>query len=87
VTPYVGILNPVGIMGPSNFAFDWFDIRVPMIVVSLWIKRGTGNDIQSLLRPTHILYLIVTDAIYVVFVSIQQYMIGLNDERQGFIRK
>lgn len=43
VTPYIGIPSPDGIMGQSNFAFDRLGVRVPMIAVSPWIRRGTGN--------------------------------------------
>ena len=47
VTPYVGVPNPDGIIGPgpSNFAFDRLGVRVPAIAVSPWIKRGTGNGV------------------------------------------
>ncbi|ONK60595.1 uncharacterized protein A4U43_C08F20270 [Asparagus officinalis] len=41
VTPYTGIPNPDGILGQDNFGFDRLGVRVPTIVVSPWIKRGT----------------------------------------------
>ncbi|ONK77823.1 uncharacterized protein A4U43_C02F11100 [Asparagus officinalis] len=42
-TPYVGIPNPDGIKGPSPFffGFDRLGVRIPTIMVSPWIKKGT----------------------------------------------
>lgn len=42
-TPYIGIPNPDGIIGPEpyKFAFDRLGVRVPTIAVSPWIKKGT----------------------------------------------
>ncbi|KVH97140.1 Phosphoesterase [Cynara cardunculus var. scolymus] len=42
-TPNVGIPNPDGLVGPPpyNFQFDRLGVRVPAILVSPWIERGT----------------------------------------------
>ncbi|EFH53880.1 predicted protein [Arabidopsis lyrata subsp. lyrata] len=42
-TPYVGIPNPDGNTGPAPgfFKFDRLGVRVPTIMVSPWIKKGT----------------------------------------------
>ncbi|GJR73668.1 non-specific phospholipase C3-like protein [Tanacetum coccineum] len=42
-TPHVGIPNPDGLVGPPpyNFNFDRLGVRVPAILVSPWIERGT----------------------------------------------
>ncbi|XP_057788233.1 non-specific phospholipase C6-like [Salvia miltiorrhiza] len=42
-TPYVGVPNPDGNTGPSPyfFNFDRLGVRVPTIMVSPWIKKGT----------------------------------------------
>ncbi|CAM8912631.1 unnamed protein product [Rhodiola kirilowii] len=42
-TPYVGVPYPDGIMGraPYFFKFDRLGVRVPTIMVSPWIKKGT----------------------------------------------
>ncbi|GFP82471.1 non-specific phospholipase c6 [Phtheirospermum japonicum] len=42
-TPYVGVPNPDGNTGPSPyfFKFDRLGVRVPTIMVSPWIKKGT----------------------------------------------
>nr|XP_043623140.1 non-specific phospholipase C3-like [Erigeron canadensis] len=42
-TPHVGIPNPDGLVGPPpyNFQFDRLGVRVPAILVSPWIERGT----------------------------------------------
>ncbi|KAL3654967.1 Non-specific phospholipase C6 [Castilleja foliolosa] len=42
-TPYIGIPNPDGNTGPSPyfFKFDRLGVRVPTIMVSPWIKKGT----------------------------------------------
>ncbi|KAG0487573.1 hypothetical protein HPP92_009668 [Vanilla planifolia] len=42
-TPYVGVPNPDGLRGPSPFffEFDRLGVRVPTIMASPWIKRGT----------------------------------------------
>ncbi|MFS7889096.1 putative phosphoesterase, alkaline-phosphatase-like, core domain superfamily [Helianthus anomalus] len=44
-TPHVGIPNPDGLVGPPpyNFQFDRLGVRVPAILVSPWIERGTGK--------------------------------------------
>lgn len=51
-TPFVGVPNPDGNTGPapSFFKFDRLGVRVPTIMVSPWIKKGTGI--------TRILYLL-----------------------------
>lgn len=43
-TPYVDVPNPDGNTGPSPyfFKFDRLGVRVPTIMVSPWIKKGTG---------------------------------------------
>jgi len=43
-TPYVGIPNPDGNTGPAPgfFKFDRLGVRVPTIMVSPWIQKGTG---------------------------------------------
>ncbi|KAI3719265.1 hypothetical protein L6452_20160 [Arctium lappa] len=48
-TPHVGIPNPDSLVGPPpyNFQFDRLGVRVPAILVSPWIERGT-----VLHRPT-----------------------------------
>ncbi|KAI0515685.1 hypothetical protein KFK09_008351 [Dendrobium nobile] len=42
-TPYVGVPNPDGMRGPAPFFFDFdrLGVRVPTIMVSPWIKKGT----------------------------------------------
>ncbi|KAL0921015.1 hypothetical protein M5K25_008039 [Dendrobium thyrsiflorum] len=42
-TPYVGVPNPDGMRGPAPFLFDFdrLGVRVPTIMVSPWIKKGT----------------------------------------------
>ncbi|CAL9099155.1 unnamed protein product [Musa textilis] len=42
-TPYEGVPNPDGIMGPDPFffKFDRLGVRIPTIMVSPWIKKGT----------------------------------------------
>lgn len=47
-TPYVGVPNPDGMRGPAPFLFDFdrLGVRVPTIMVSPWIKKGTGNLIS-----------------------------------------
>jgi phospholipase C len=44
-TPYVNIPSPDGNTGPapSFFKFDRLGVRVPTIMVSPWIKKGTGK--------------------------------------------
>lgn len=43
-TPFVDVPNPDGNTGPSPFFFnfDRLGVRVPTIMVSPWIKKGTG---------------------------------------------
>ncbi|KAL5984428.1 NPC intracellular cholesterol transporter 1 [Asimina triloba] len=43
-TPVSGVPNPDGIVGPDPFyfKFDRLGVRVPTILVSPWIERGTG---------------------------------------------
>lgn len=45
-TPDTGVPSPDGIVGPSpyNFRFDRLGIRVPAILISPWIERGTGES-------------------------------------------
>ncbi|RWR86795.1 non-specific phospholipase C4-like protein [Cinnamomum micranthum f. kanehirae] len=42
-TPVSGVPSPDGIVGPEpyNFRFDRLGVRVPTIMISPWIKRGT----------------------------------------------
>ncbi|KAL0923085.1 hypothetical protein M5K25_007130 [Dendrobium thyrsiflorum] len=42
-TPVNGVPNPDGMLGPSpsNFNFDRLGVRVPTIMVSPWIEKGT----------------------------------------------
>ncbi|KAL6517985.1 Non-specific phospholipase C6 [Orobanche minor] len=44
MTPFDGVPNPDGINGPSPtfFKFDRLGVRVPTIMVSPWIEKGTG---------------------------------------------
>ncbi|KAK6924684.1 Phosphoesterase [Dillenia turbinata] len=51
-TPYVNVPNPDGNTGPapSFFKFDRLGVRVPTIMVSPWIKKGTV--INGPTRPT-----------------------------------
>lgn len=44
-TPVVGVPSPDGIVGPEpyNFQFDRLGVRVPAIMISPWIERGTGS--------------------------------------------
>ncbi|XP_057495450.1 non-specific phospholipase C4-like [Actinidia eriantha] len=43
LTPVVGVPSPDGIVGPEpyNFQFDRLGVRVPAILISPWIERGT----------------------------------------------
>lgn len=43
-TPVRGVPSPDGIVGPDPFAFrfDRLGVRVPTIIVSPWINKGTG---------------------------------------------
>lgn len=49
-TPYVNVPSPDGNTGPppNFFKFDRLGVRVPTIMVSPWIKKGTGNYSISL---------------------------------------
>lgn len=44
-TPVRGVPSPDGIVGPEPFlfGFDRLGVRVPAIVVSPWIDKGTGE--------------------------------------------
>lgn len=44
-TPVKGVPSPDGIVGPTpfNFNFDRLGVRVPTIMVSPWIQKGTGE--------------------------------------------
>ncbi|KAK6162748.1 hypothetical protein DH2020_002589 [Rehmannia glutinosa] len=44
-TPVTGVPSPDGIVGPEpyNFQFDRLGVRVPTIMISPWIEKGTGN--------------------------------------------
>lgn len=46
-TPVRGVPNPDGIVlpGPDFFDFDRLGVRVPTMVVSPWIEKGTGEYI------------------------------------------
>jgi len=44
-TPVHGVPSPDGIVGPPpyNFTFDRLGVRVPAILISPWIEKGTGT--------------------------------------------
>lgn len=44
-TPVRGVPSPDGIAGPEpfNFTFNRLGVRVPTIMVSPWIEKGTGE--------------------------------------------
>ncbi|KAK4488591.1 hypothetical protein RD792_004357 [Penstemon davidsonii] len=44
-TPVEGVPSPDGLVGPEpyKFQFDRLGVRVPAILISPWIERGTGN--------------------------------------------
>ena len=44
-TPVTGVPSPDDIVGPEpyKFQFDRLGVRVPSIMVSPWIEKGTGN--------------------------------------------
>ena len=48
-TPFVNVPNPDGNTGPAPyfFKFDRLGVRVPTIMVSPWIKKGTGKPSSS----------------------------------------
>lgn len=54
-TPFVNVPNPDGNTGPAPyfFKFDRLGVRVPTIMVSPWIKKGTGKPSSS----RHLLFL------------------------------
>ncbi|KAK4488593.1 hypothetical protein RD792_004359 [Penstemon davidsonii] len=43
-TPVTGVPSPDGIVGPEpfNFEFDRLGVRIPAIIISPWIEKGTG---------------------------------------------
>lgn len=45
-TPVTDVPSPDDIVGPEpyNFKFDRLGVRVPAILISPWIERGTGNN-------------------------------------------
>lgn len=49
-TPVSGVPNPDGIVGPDPFyfRFDRLGVRVPTILVSPWIDKGTGEFLSCL---------------------------------------
>lgn len=53
-TPYVGVPSPDGNKGPGPFffGFDRLGVRVPTIMVSPWIKKGTGKFLFGLMVET-----------------------------------
>lgn len=53
-TPVNGIPSPDDIVGPEpfNFKFDRLGVRVPAILISPWIKPGTGISFFSFLFIT-----------------------------------
>jgi len=55
-TPVRGVPSPDGIVGPEpfNFTFNRLGVRVPTIVVSPWIEKGTG---MKLIISLHWLFL------------------------------
>jgi phospholipase C len=50
-TPVDGVPSPDGIVGPPpyNFTFDRLGVRVPAILISPWIEKGTGNLFSQLI--------------------------------------
>ena len=44
-TPVTGVPNPDGIIGPDpfHFRFDRLGVRVPTLIISPWIDKGTGK--------------------------------------------
>lgn len=55
-TPYLGVPNPDGNNGPAPFffKFDRLGVRVPTIMVSPWIKKGTGMSSPNICKFIHI---------------------------------
>ncbi|KAK3008837.1 hypothetical protein RJ639_015320 [Escallonia herrerae] len=53
-TPVTGVPSPDGITGPEpyNFQFDRLGVRVPVIMISPWIERGTVLHGPSGPHPT-----------------------------------
>ncbi|PKA65307.1 phospholipase C [Apostasia shenzhenica] len=53
-TPYVGVPNPDGISGPEPFFFKFgrLGVRIPTIMVSPWIKKGSVVSRPGPNRPT-----------------------------------
>ena len=49
-TPATGVPSPDDIVGPApyNFKFDRLGVRVPTILISPWIERGTGTLSMSI---------------------------------------
>ena len=47
-TPVTGVPNPDGIIGPDPyyFRFDRLGVRVPTILVSPWVEKGTGENLS-----------------------------------------
>jgi len=43
-TPVNNVLNPDGLVGPEPYYFDFkrLGVRVPTIMISPWINKGTG---------------------------------------------
>lgn len=44
-TPVSGVPSPDGIVGPDpfDFKFDRLGVRIPTIMISPWIEKGTGT--------------------------------------------
>ncbi|KAL6564827.1 Phosphatidylglycerol/phosphatidylinositol transfer protein [Orobanche minor] len=51
--PNYGVPNPDGIMGPDPFFFEFnrLGVRVPTIVVSPWVNKGTALSMALMARP------------------------------------
>ncbi|KAK2979377.1 hypothetical protein RJ640_025750 [Escallonia rubra] len=68
-TPVTGVPSPDGITGPEpyNFQFDRLGVRVPVIMISPWIERGTGkitNDLEFcvlVVKKNQIYVTVITD--------------------------
>lgn len=62
-TPYVNVPNPDGNTGPPPyfFKFDRLGVRVPTIMVSPWIKKGTGK--LKIFLLLHLLMLIIRNTL------------------------
>jgi phospholipase C len=75
-TPVDGVPSPDGIVGPPpyNFTFDRLGVRVPAILISPWIEKGTGNLFSQLILVSAINHQSETDPF--------QLSMGQRDPRQ-----